>query len=78
MTSSDIATFGDENQMGIVSLFDFNRLLTAVLARHYLQISRENQILNDIYIKNIIVKVYKAFTRLKSQALFIEVDRLRS
>ena len=77
-TSSDIVTFGDENQWGIVSIFDRNRLLTAVLARRYLQISRENQILNEIYIKNINVELYKAFTRLKSQALFIEVDRFRS
>ena len=48
---SDIVIFGDENQWGVVSIFDRNRLLTAVLARHYLQISRENQIFNDIYIK---------------------------
>ena len=51
VTSSDIVTFGDENQYGIVSIFNFNRLLTAVLARHYLQMSRENQILNNSYIK---------------------------
>ena len=34
--------------------------------------------LNDIYIKNINVQLYTVFTRLNSQALFIEVDRLRS
>ena len=48
---SDIVTFGDENQREIVSLVDHNRLLTAVLARHYLQNSCENQIFKDIYIK---------------------------
>ena len=38
---------------------------------------RESNIEWYLY-KNINVELYKAFTRLKSQALFIEVDRLRS